>query len=279
MNCISRNFLLLLILATGLFASTAIFAQNSKLTVTILDDSGKPVTGAKISLKGPDKRDSTESTDDSGIIIFSKLADGSYTISVSADGYEPRTGKIAVEASEKTDYKAPFKLKGSPKPEPKVEEKPKTDTTKIIYYDKTPEAGKPDEVLPPAETMKAQAKENIIKAPPLPEPEFKTKPVVVSEEPEKEVMPQEENKSTKLKIILVSGIVITGIVAFVFLTLLAMMWKKSGKGGKIVLALGTLGCGCLCIILIIIAVVLLFVARKAYDISKPLPPTTTESTP
>jgi len=275
-----RNFALLLIFMLGFTICSNLFSQTANLTVTVADESGKPLPGTAVTLKGPDKSEAFENTDDNGIIVFNKLADGSYTIAINAQGYEPRNGKIVITSADKTEYKGPFKLKRIPTAKQEAPKPPPVDTGKVIYYDKTPEAAKPDAVLPP-EVKKENVKENVIKVPVLPEEDFKPKPVVQTEEPEEVQVPEKKSflSGSTLKTILIGSAIFTGFITVLLLILLAVRWKKSGKGGKIVLFLGSLGCGCLTVILIVIIIIGIFTAKGLRQISEMTEFTVSESNP
>jgi len=253
-----------------------LFAQTSSLTVTGLDDAeGIPLPEASVAVAGPTPQNAPVKN---GRANLTGIADGVYTITVDAEGYESKSGKISISSADKAEYSGLFRLRktsGSPvKKEFKAESKPKEQTVPAV---KTPPPEKPKEAAKPAITPQATKEEK--KADDRKQTAAKEKPAAT---PEPEPGPQttaekkpflEGLKAPSWK----TALIITSVAACFFSLIIfvaaLVRWKKSGKGGKIILLSGTLGCGCLTLIIVavMLAVVFFQVRRAPSEGDKTLP--------
>ncbi|HEY6445674.1 MAG TPA: carboxypeptidase-like regulatory domain-containing protein [Acidobacteriaceae bacterium] len=106
-----RRTLLALLLALLPFLSHSAFAQSGtqgKVVVTVQDSSGAVVPGASLSLVEHRTNDTyTATTNGSGEYTFVNLPIGTYTLTITRDGYASRAySAVVVEASEATDLTA-----------------------------------------------------------------------------------------------------------------------------------------------------------------------------
>lgn len=92
-----KRFLLVVVVLSLLMLAGCSGGANSKktsnLTVTVLDNENKPISGATIGLDGK-----TGSTDSNGKYTFKSLEEGSFTVNVSKEGYEDNSDSIDVTA-------------------------------------------------------------------------------------------------------------------------------------------------------------------------------------
>jgi hypothetical protein len=81
---------------------------------TVLDQDRQPVVGASVMvMQGPSHHDIAASTDENG--EFELLLDaGAYTLSVNADGYEPKIGQARVGANQTTRIRIVLENQSSP---------------------------------------------------------------------------------------------------------------------------------------------------------------------
>ena len=74
-------------------------AQAAVLTGEVVDaETGEPITGVKVKLKGEEK---ANQTNEEGEFGFAGLDKGTYTVKVNAEGYKKKTKEIEVASSAK----------------------------------------------------------------------------------------------------------------------------------------------------------------------------------
>jgi hypothetical protein len=82
-----RTFITTLLVATGLFAGSAMAGTTGSLSGVAIDSATKaPIAGAKIVVSGPSAVQST-TTDKTGHFTFAALPPDTYTVSLDATGY------------------------------------------------------------------------------------------------------------------------------------------------------------------------------------------------
>lgn len=88
-------------------ASGSTFSENmilvphadNTLLVYITDAAGRAQAGATVRLTGPASYDATLASDDVGQAFFTPLASGSYSLTVTMNGFEPSTGPLTVSGN------------------------------------------------------------------------------------------------------------------------------------------------------------------------------------
>ena len=115
-----RISLLLTAVALCLFATSSLFAQdwkgNGRLTGVVVDNAGKPVKGAKVSMVGGGGTGPAGIvTDGKGKFSFLGLRSGTWTITAEADGYVPTRQSAEVMEGQ---LRPPVKIALEPLPPP-----------------------------------------------------------------------------------------------------------------------------------------------------------------
>jgi hypothetical protein len=91
-----QGFVVILLLCA--FVPAVVHAQAIALSGRITDSSGKPVSGAKVSVKnGTTGQTQAATTDENGAYHFAELASGSYQVSISAAGFSPQTSTAEIK--------------------------------------------------------------------------------------------------------------------------------------------------------------------------------------
>ena len=86
-----------------IFSALVVAQSTPALSGTVKDPNGAPVANAKVSLKSEATGQSLETQADAqGVYHFSNLQPGQYEISVSADGFTPKTLPVAVDSAPQT---------------------------------------------------------------------------------------------------------------------------------------------------------------------------------
>lgn len=83
-------------------------ASSVKLYIKLLDaESGDPLKTASVEIGGPNKQ---KKDTVNGMVAFDNVPDGSCAITVTAEGYEDKSGKIVIDAKKKSEYSGTLKL-------------------------------------------------------------------------------------------------------------------------------------------------------------------------
>lgn len=227
-----------------------------------------------MAIEGPSPQNSTAQN---GQIVFTGLRDGDYKITVSCAGYETASAQIMISSSGKSEYMKFFRIKRIGATPAKEESKTEAKTEKpVVTVNKLEQAEKPREPVKikiPAPVVKNNEKEVVVK----PESPAKQPKAVTEKEPEPPVksgQPIVAGKkplfawvpsiSLKWKFILGAIAFFSCFMAFVSLIVLAVMWKKSSRAGKIIFSLGSLGCGFVAFAIIAILVLSHFPSGLKY---------------
>ncbi len=84
----------------GLLAATALAASSSTVRGVVHDPQHRPLPGARVVLNGPNANPPrTVTTDDNGEFVMNDVPEGSYTVDVSAPGFQTLEQRIVVTAA------------------------------------------------------------------------------------------------------------------------------------------------------------------------------------
>lgn len=71
---------------------TLTLEEQGKLTVTVQDGTGGAISGATVSISGPESANG--STDDNGQVVFEPISPGDYTVEATKDGFFDAAAQI-----------------------------------------------------------------------------------------------------------------------------------------------------------------------------------------
>lgn len=227
---------------------------SATLTIKIVDaDSGDALNRAAVEVSGTliQKKEAVN-----GIVVFDKIANGSCGISVSADGYETKSGKIEIDSQKKLEYSGTFKL---------IKQK-----QAVSVHQEISVPAAPAKVITEPVKEKTQAKETkktaevprAAEASPIP-----AKPVAQSQTPAAMTTPsvtqpipaasvKETWYSPFLKPAMITASVVSGMLLIALFLGLFIKWSEMTGMVKAVSVIGALGCGTLTLIIIIATIVM-----------------------